>query len=111
MSLSPRSSVPDDPLFAVKRVAALAASRAELLDAGSGTPDPEIEALGNSGLLIAPFSHAVGGEGLAQGEAAARDLPRLLAALGRASLPLGRLYEGHVNAASFVQVYGSMDQL
>ena len=30
-----------------------------------------------------------------------------LAALGRASLPLGRLFEGHVNAAQLIGVYGS----
>ena len=32
---------------------------------------------------------------------------RELAALGRASLPLGRLYEGHVNAAQLIALYGS----
>ena len=105
-----RPRVPDDLHFAVERVATLAASRAERLDAESAAPECEVEALATNGLLIAPFGAALGGAGIASGDPAARELPRCLSALGRASLPLGRLYEGHVNAVRLAETFGSAAQ-
>lgn len=39
-----------------------------------------------------------------------RELLELLRAVGRASLPLGRLFEGHVNALALVSAYGDAEQ-
>ena len=94
---------------AFERVAALATRRAQALDE-AGEPLAEVEALAETGLLTLPFSPSFGGGGLACGEAAARILPMALRVLGRASLPLGRLYEGHVNAIRLVESYGSIAQ-
>ncbi len=41
----------------------------------------------------------------------ARALLELLRAVGRASLPLGRLFEGHVNALALVSAYGNAEQV
>jgi alkylation response protein AidB-like acyl-CoA dehydrogenase len=95
---------------AVARVAEIACSRGGWLDAESALPDLEMAALAVEGLLTAPFESGFAGVGLASGEGAAHDLPRCLCALGRASLPLGRLYEGHVNAVRLVETYGSVEQ-
>ncbi len=94
---------------AFDKVAALATRRAQALDE-AGEPLAELEALAETGLLTLPFSPSFGGGGLACGEAAARILPMALRVLGRASLPLGRLYEGHVNAIRLVESYGSIAQ-
>jgi alkylation response protein AidB-like acyl-CoA dehydrogenase len=95
---------------AFEAVAALAALGAQALDECGGPQLAEVEALAEAGLLILPFSPAFGGADLARGEAAARMLPAALRILGRASLPLGRLYEGHVNAIRLVETYGSNPQ-
>ncbi|WP_456832196.1 hypothetical protein [Deinococcus sp. UYEF24] len=38
------------------------------------------------------------------------DLLRLMRLVGRASLPLGRLFEGHVNALALISAYGTAEQ-
>lgn len=71
------------------------------------TPPAEgLKLLGEAGVLTAVLSIEDGGEGLCalSGIAELRDL---LMAVGRVSLVLGRLYEGHVNAHQLVQLYGS----
>ena len=95
-------------ISAFEEVAALAAGRAQGLDEGGEPLLAEFEALAAAGLLSLPFSPSVGGAGLASGEAAARMLPTVLRILGRASLPLGRLYEGHVNAIRLADMYGAI---
>jgi alkylation response protein AidB-like acyl-CoA dehydrogenase len=87
----------------------MAAANGDLLDRDGAFPSGEIAALHQHGLIHAPFSDAMGGHDLGS------DDPRLLfdvlAALGQGSLPLGRLYEGHVNAVKLVRVYGSRENL
>ena len=65
----------------------------------------EVGWLSAAGALVAALPATLRG---AQGWA---DDPRLvadvMAEIGRASLPLGRLYEGHVNAAQLIALYGS----
>jgi alkylation response protein AidB-like acyl-CoA dehydrogenase len=100
----------DTSLRAFEAVAALAARRAQSLDENGSFPNAEMEALAEGDLLSRPFSPALGGAGLARGQAAARTLAPALRILGRASLPLGRLYEGHVNAIRLVETYGSVSQ-
>ncbi len=97
-----------DGLEARAHAVALAAwSRAAALDASGGFPDEEVAHLKRAGLLVAPLPAALGGTGL--GVAAGSDgaLGPVLRRLGGASLPLGRLYEGHVNAVKLTAAYGS----
>ena len=86
-------------------VAADAAWHAVDLDDDGAFPHEDIAALHHAGLLMAPFPIDRGGEGLGIGDA--DRLRSVLTAIGRGSLPLGRLYEGHVNAVVLTVRYGS----
>ena len=76
------------------------------LDADGAFPAAAIADLAAAGLLTAPLPRAEGGQDLGLGAAGAAALCRVLQAVGAASLPLGRLYEGHVNALGLVLAYG-----
>lgn len=86
------------------RVAEGARCRAVARDIDGASLAEEIADCADAGLLLAPFPPAMGGEGLGFG---ADPLHDVLVALGRGSLALGRLYEGHVNAVTLVRRYGS----
>jgi alkylation response protein AidB-like acyl-CoA dehydrogenase len=79
---------------ALAEVAARAAER----DQSGAFPADEVRALHEAGLLTAPLPRWAGGRGLGSEPGGGPALLDLLRAVGRASLPLGRLYEGHVNA-------------
>jgi alkylation response protein AidB-like acyl-CoA dehydrogenase len=97
-------------IASIRAIGAVAARRAQSLDENGNPPRVEVEAFPKAGLLSPPFSSALGGVGLASGRVAARTLAPALRILGRASLPLGRLYEGNVNAVRLVETYGSVAQ-
>lgn len=67
-------------------------------------PHVAIGRLRRMGRLSAPLPTALGGEGLCEPERVG-DLRRLLTEIGCDSLPVGRLYEGHVNALALVLRY------
>jgi alkylation response protein AidB-like acyl-CoA dehydrogenase len=103
----------DELLAVARRVAAFCADNAAAVDRDGGFPAQEFAMLARDGLLVAPLSPALGGRDLrlsARGLQPAR-LLRVLRAIGRGSLPVGRLYEGHVNALELVQLYGTAAQL
>jgi len=77
--------------------------RAAAADRGHATLEPDLEALSDSGLLAAVVSHTGVGGDTAAGL-------RLLRRIGRASLSVGRIVEGHANALRLIQLYGSPDQ-
>ena len=64
-------------------------------------PDQEVVELHRSGLLVAMLPRALGGA-----EPSAIEIADALRRIGGGSLPLGRLYEGHVNALGLVMRYG-----
>lgn len=99
-----------DPVAAAQRVASLARAQAATRDADGAFPETEVAALGVEGLLAAPLPADQGGAGLLQCAGGLRRLARVLAAIGAGSLPLGRLYEGHVNALGLIQAYGTAAQ-
>ncbi len=99
---------PDAPLTAARHVAGIARQRVP--DGDGSFPAGDVALLARTGLLHAPFPPAMGGTGLGIGENAA-ELRDVLTALGRGSLALGRLYEGHVNAVVLVRRYGSTANL
>jgi alkylation response protein AidB-like acyl-CoA dehydrogenase len=89
---------------AARAVARLAAERADDLDRDGGFPAEDVAHAHAVGLLVAPLPVALGGAGL-DAPQRAPVLADLLTQIGRGSLALGRLYEGHVNALSLVLRY------
>jgi alkylation response protein AidB-like acyl-CoA dehydrogenase len=63
--------------------------------------------------VAAPLAPVLGGADLrsSAGGATATALLQLLRVLGRGSLPVGRLYEGHANALDLIQLYGTPAQV
>lgn len=87
------------------RIAAVAAER----DADRAFPVQEFAWLAEAGLLTAPLPASLGGRGLG-GRGSRHALYGVLAEVGRGSLPVGRVYEGHVNALDLVMTYGTPRQ-
>jgi alkylation response protein AidB-like acyl-CoA dehydrogenase len=86
-------------------------ARAAELDSKLGaTPTDEVARLGAEGLLAAPLPEAFGGCGWGVEAGTARPLFQALRLIGRASLPLGRLFEGHVNALRLAFRHGTAAQ-
>lgn len=92
---------------AARVVSRLAAERAGTLDRDGGFPVEDIAHCHEAGLLAAPLPEHLGGAGLDAPEMAPVLLD-VLAQIGRGSLALGRLYEGHVNALSLILRYASL---
>ncbi len=104
--LAPRLASPPPFLEAAKAIAELAFANAPSNDHDGAFPDLEVAELHRIGLLTAPLARAYGGA-----EPASRDLAEVLRRIGAGSLPLGRLYEGHVNALGLVSRYGRPRQI
>ena len=92
---------------AARRTARVADRLAERRDRGGSFPTIEVAALHRHGLLHAPLPVHHGGMGLGLYAATAPILRDVLRIIGGASLPLGRLYEGHVNAVRLVARFGT----
>ncbi len=82
---------------------------AEELDRLGGFPDAAMAILRRHDLLGAPFRVEHGGAGLTDA-AAATDLFAVLRLVGAGDLSTGRLYEGHVNAVTLVERFGTPAQ-
>ena len=80
------------------------------LDGEARFPGELVSELGMSGLLAAPLPVRLGGLGLGTQPEAATRCVALLRAMGRAWMPLGRVFEGHLNALRLVMLYGSAAQ-
>ena len=81
------------------------------LDHDGAFPDVEFAALHECGLMAAPLALQHGGAGLGVDAAQAQLTVDVLSAIGWGSLPLGRLYEGHVNALKLIHTHGSPSQV
>lgn len=97
-------------MAAAATVASLADAHAAALDHDGAFPVEDIAALRAHGLLAAPLPQSLGGFGLGTSSRGATALLQVLRRLGHASLPLGRLYEGHVNAVKLILYYGLPEQ-
>jgi alkylation response protein AidB-like acyl-CoA dehydrogenase len=95
-----------DTLADARAVAVLADLRAPSHDRPGGFPAEEVAELHRTGLLAAPLPTVLGGAGLGE-RGRVGTLMDVLAQVGRGSLALGRLYEGHVNALGLVLSYAS----
>ena len=99
-----------DVISRAAAVATQARRRASALDDDDSFPADDVRALAEGGLLAAPLPHESGGEALGLEPGTMRDLAQVLMSIGGGSLPLGRLYEGHVNALRLVTAYGGPRQ-
>jgi alkylation response protein AidB-like acyl-CoA dehydrogenase len=89
-----------------REVADRAFAAADLCDTDGGFPDAEVLDLHEAGLLMAVLPPEFGGAGLG-----GLALCETLQQIGSGSLPLGRLFEGHVNALGLVLRYGCHEQI
>jgi alkylation response protein AidB-like acyl-CoA dehydrogenase len=85
-----------------REVGEKAFSRAGAYDEDGAFPAGDVNALHDSGLLTAVLPAKWGGAGLS-----GLALSEILQSIGSGSLPLGRLFEGHVNALELVLRYGN----
>lgn len=92
------------------RCAGLSAQRDRDNVAATGFPETEFCWLADAGLLAAPLPRRLGGGGLNGVQGGTLPLLQLLRLVGWGSLPVGRLYEGHVNALALVELFGTPDQ-
>ena len=74
-------------------------------------PTEEFRWLAEAGLLAAPLPREHRGGGLHGGSGTTLPLLELLMHVGRGSLPVGRIYEGHANALMLVALFGTKGQL
>ncbi len=81
-------------------------AHADHYDEDGAYPSADVAALHESGLLTAVLPMECGGAGLS-----GLSLSEVLRSIGSGSLPLGRLFEGHVNALELVLRYGNRDQI
>lgn len=72
--------------------------RAGAVDEAAAYPAEDVAELAAAGLLRACLPPGFGGIGLGHGTSTAAALREVLTTIGRASLTVGRLYEGHANA-------------
>ncbi len=82
----------------------------EALDRGTRGPKTELDLLRATDLLGAPFLPVDGGKGWGTTPEGALPIFDVLYVLGGASLPVARIYEGHVNAVRLVTDHGTPDQ-
>src|SRR6204780_5074316 len=85
-----------------REVAEKAFARASDYDEDGAYPAAHVAALHEAGLLTAVLPVKCGGVGLT-----GLSLSEVLRSIGSGSLPLGRLFEGHVNALELVLRYGN----
>jgi alkylation response protein AidB-like acyl-CoA dehydrogenase len=95
--------------MAVDRAARLVPSiqaEAPEVDVEGGCPVGSLILLREHGLLAAPVPERFGGASLSDPRCRLQ-LLHVLAHMGRGSLPVGRLYEGHVNALGLVECFAT----
>ncbi len=85
--------------------------RREALQSPAEFPVSELRDLAEAGLLGVTLPQALGGMGVGLDPGSKIGLLQILKEMGRGSLPLGRVYEGHVNALLLIQRYGTNWQL
>jgi len=102
-----RAELPMQLEAALSRIA----QGAEADDLERRFPRAAMDALGAAGALQAPLPQARGGLGWFTSPEGALPGLKALMAIGHASLPVGRLYEGHANAIALVCRYGTETQI
>ncbi len=102
------AAMPSPGMTAAQAVAAAASiqpllfDEAAQVDPAGALPEHSLGLLESCGLLAAPLPYKAGGAAL-NAPVHRLALLHVLAHLGRGSLPVGRLYEGHVNALALIE--------
>ena len=89
-----------------REVGEKAFARAGAYDEDGAFPAADVDALRELGILTAALPSKCGSK-----ELTGVSLSETLRSIGSGSLPLGRLFEGHVNALELVLRYGNRDQI
>jgi alkylation response protein AidB-like acyl-CoA dehydrogenase len=113
LRLAPHRETPAfDEYFEPRVIAAVAFchEHAEAADRDGSFPQAEFEMLAGAGALAAPLPRTMGGHGLGLEPGRSGRLLELLELLGSASLPVARLFEGHVNALQLIHLFGNREQ-
>ena len=106
--MAQREALAATSVAAAARLVADISMEAARIDGDGGPPAIALQRLHEAGLLSAPLLEA--GPSLTEVECRLA-LLRVLAHIGRGSLPVGRLYEGHVNALALVRAFGTAEQM
>ena len=85
-------------------------AEAQLTDRTDSFPAETFKKLAENGLLKAVFPMKYGGGGLGIKTATSGDLLALLKSFGYGNLVVGRIYEGHFNAAQLINEFGTTQQ-
>ena len=101
---------PDRLVGAIEALVPLLRDEAAICDEAPAFPARSIAALRAAGALLAPMPGADGGLGFGTEPGGVAGLVAVLGVLGRGSIAVGRLYEGHVNALKLIALYGGADQ-
>ncbi len=107
---SHRGAAEDAVMASLAPALAFAQGHAASVDRCGAVMREEFEKLVSTGVLLSPLPPSHGGLGAGTTGLGAPLLVRLLRAFGYASLPLGRLFEGHVNALHLISRYGTAEQ-
>jgi alkylation response protein AidB-like acyl-CoA dehydrogenase len=100
-----RSMEMDDLLAGAARFARRCEAREPSALQAVAFPRLEFAWLAEAGLIAAPLRRDLGGRGLGSEPGGVRPLLEVLKRVGRGDLPVGRLYEGHVNALLLIQEF------
>lgn len=110
-SATAEAAVRISPSLSVEEFLSAVARRAEALDADGGLLSADdVELLARVGFLTTPLPAAVGGRGWGTSADGATGALHALRRLGAASLSLGRIYEGHINAVRLILRNGTPAQ-
>jgi alkylation response protein AidB-like acyl-CoA dehydrogenase len=91
-------------LAGLQPAVAAAQGNAQSLDRGAAFPVEDMAALTKAGAIAAVVPTLMGGLGIGTEAARAADTARVLQLIGSASIALGRIFEGHLNAIRLVML-------
>jgi alkylation response protein AidB-like acyl-CoA dehydrogenase len=111
MHILPVSMSSSELLARGTEVARFSAENAAEIDRLGSFPETEFASMISAGLIVAPLARSLGGLGLGFESQNIADLLRLLRILGKGSLSVGRIYEGHVNGLQLIQTFATPDQV
>ncbi|MEY2884950.1 MAG: hypothetical protein RL490_2674 [Pseudomonadota bacterium] len=97
---------PQESVAAASAIAGRIMALDAVVDADGRYPAPALALLADAGLLVDPLPPNAGGFGIGMLPDTVAAAAALLGIIGGASLALGRLYEGHVNAVRLAAHYG-----
>lgn len=98
-------------LRSVFQIASYCGKNAATIDYCGAFPVEEFKQIAQAGLLAAPLTQGLGGDGWGIEAAATGTLLTALKQIGYGNLAVGRIYEGHVNALQLIQTLGTPEQI